>query len=457
MRKILLLLLTCLVAACAADLSAAQPKRTSKSVKKERRMTANEVERTRKQITQNTNETRRQLNRLQSLTAEAGRCEKSIAELNRRIAGLDSRIKAMDDSIGQMENDLSVMRNAYARNLRDMRSRRQLMSELALIFSSRTFTEAYRRHRYLIEFERWQKDKTVRIRQLAADIAARRENVAETRRRQAEALASLSAEKQRLSANRDETEKVVSDLRRQGSSLKKVLSEKQQQLKRLDDELDRIIAEEARKAEEARRAEEARLAEEARRKAEEARRAAQQKQQPDNNGPEAKPAEKPASKPAAAEKEKPAAKPVQSQGEIIAMSGSFEANKGKMPMPVTGKCAIVSHFGLNSHPDVSNIKINNSGIDIEASQGAAARAVFDGVVSSVFRVSGYQNVVMLRHGNYLTVYAGIDTLAVKKGDKVKAGQSLGTVYADSDDNGRCVLHFEVRRERAKLNPEEWLR
>ena len=117
----------------------------------------------------------------------------------------------------------------------------------------------------------------------------------------------------------------------------------------------------------------------------------------------------------------------------------------------------LSHFGLNSHHEVSTVKINNSGIDIETPQGASARAVFDGEVSSVFHVSGYQNVVMLRHGNYLTVYAGIDSLAVKKGDKVKAGQTIGAIYSDPDDGNRTVLHFEVRRERAKLNPEDWVK
>lgn len=463
MRKFLLLLLACLTLACATDISAAKPQRTSKSIKKERRLTAGEVERTRKQIKQNAGETRRQLNRLQSLAAEAGRCEKSIAGLNSRIAELDRRIKAIDDSIAVMEHNLSVLRTSYADNLRDMRSRRQLMSELAMIFSSRTFTEAYRRHRYLLEFEHWQKDKTVRIHRLSAEIAQRRNTAAEARQRQAEALEALSKEKRRLDANREETEKVVDGLKRQGSSLKKVLDEKQRQLKRLDEELDRIIAEEARKAEEARRAEEARLAAEAKRKAEEARRAEEAKRQeaeragkPNSGDKTDKKAADKAPQPAK-ETPKKASEQSPAKSENIALSGSFEANKGKLPAPVTGSYAVVSHFGLNSHPDVASIKINNSGIDIEASQGAVARAVFDGTVSSVFRVSGYQNVVMLRHGNYLTVYAGIDDLSVKKGDKVKAGQALGTVHADPDDNDRRILHFEVRRERAKLNPEDWIR
>jgi septal ring factor EnvC (AmiA/AmiB activator) len=78
-------------------------------------------------------------------------------------------------------------------------------------------------------------------------------------------------------------------------------------------------------------------------------------------------------------------------------------------------------------------------------------------VTSVFRIDGYQNVVILRHGEYLTVYAGLDNIAVRKGDKVKTGQRLGHIYSDADDGERPVLHFELRREKQKLNPSEWVK
>jgi septal ring factor EnvC (AmiA/AmiB activator) len=83
--------------------------------------------------------------------------------------------------------------------------------------------------------------------------------------------------------------------------------------------------------------------------------------------------------------------------------------------------------------------------------------VFDGTVSSVFFMPGYQNIVIVRHGEYLTVYAGLGSLSISKGSKVKAGSDIGTVYSDPDDGGRTVLHFEVRREREKLNPLDWVR
>jgi len=139
------------------------------------------------------------------------------------------------------------------------------------------------------------------------------------------------------------------------------------------------------------------------------------------------------------------------------LTGSFTDNKGRLLFPVAGQYKIVGIFGRTSHPDLSRVEVNNSGIDIEVPAGAKARAVFDGEVSSVFRVNGYHNVVMLRHGSYLTVYAGIDRLDVRKGDKVKAGQTLGSIFTDADDDNRTILHFEVRREREKLNPTDWVK
>lgn len=124
---------------------------------------------------------------------------------------------------------------------------------------------------------------------------------------------------------------------------------------------------------------------------------------------------------------------------------------------MAGKYRIVSGFGRTKHPSMPGVEIQNSGIDIEAVGAGQARAVFDGEVTSVFRIDGYQNIVILRHGEYLTVYAGLDRIAVRKGDKVKASQTLGHIYSDPDDDGRAVLHFELRREKQKLNPAEWVK
>lgn len=125
--------------------------------------------------------------------------------------------------------------------------------------------------------------------------------------------------------------------------------------------------------------------------------------------------------------------------------------------PVTGSYRIVAHFGTFSHAELSKVKVNNTGIDIEAQPGASARAVFDGEVTRIFVVEGYHNVVLVRHGEYITVYCGLANVSVAKGSKVKAGQTLGSIFVDSADSNRTLLHFEVRHERSTLNPEEWLK
>ena len=126
-------------------------------------------------------------------------------------------------------------------------------------------------------------------------------------------------------------------------------------------------------------------------------------------------------------------------------------------MPVDGPAMIVSRFGRHTHKDFAKVEVQNNGIDIETVPGASAVAVYPGVVSMVIVMDGFQNVVLVRHGEYLTVYAGITDLAVRKGQEVSAGQRLGKVYTDAAAAGRSRLHFEVRKEKEKLNPEEWLR
>ena len=140
----------------------------------------------------------------------------------------------------------------------------------------------------------------------------------------------------------------------------------------------------------------------------------------------------------------------------VQLTGTFESNKGKLLFPVNGSYKIVRGFGIQRHPDLKYIKTNNGGIDIEVPEGGVARAVFAGKVSAIFRQPGFNNIVMVRHGSYITIYANLSSISVKKGDEVKIGQSIGQIYSDPDDNHRSILHFEIRKEREKLNPELWL-
>lgn len=121
-------------------------------------------------------------------------------------------------------------------------------------------------------------------------------------------------------------------------------------------------------------------------------------------------------------------------------------------MPITGPYVIVGRYG--KYTVSKNVHLDNKGIDIRGKAGAKARAIFDGEVSAVFKYNGMNN-VLVRHGNYISVYCNLSTVTVTKGSRVKTKEEIGTIQKDS--SGDVVLHFQLRKETTKLNPEVWLR
>ena len=135
------------------------------------------------------------------------------------------------------------------------------------------------------------------------------------------------------------------------------------------------------------------------------------------------------------------------------LSGSFEKNKGILPVPITGPYVIVGHYGQYQVSGLKNVRLDNKGIDIKGKEGANARAIFDGEVSAIFQYNGLNN-VLVRHGSYISVYCNLSSVRVKKGSPVRTRDILGEIYTDQE--GNAVLHFQLRKETAKLNPEQWL-
>lgn len=449
MRKLAVIILAAWALAVGAP--DALGKRTSKDVRAEKQQTEKQVARTKKQMADNDRETRRQLSRLELIKAEMALRADTIRALQARLDSVGAAINVMNDSIARLVEREESLRDSYARTLRSIRSRRQAMSDLSFIFSAGSFTQAWRRMRYLGEVA---SAGTKQAKQLAAaktDVEAARESLEALRTDQAAALRRHNAAQAALRTEQASADNLVANLKKQGKSLQRELDRRQRQAQSLDRELDRIIANE--QAEERRRQEELRRAEEeARKKAEaEARRKAEEDKKKGGKPAEGKPEPKPVEPPKPAPKPEYAAEAEKSRK----LTGSFVSNKGRLLFPVEGKYTIISNFGTNEMPELSRVKVDNLGIDIETPQGAAARAVFEGVVSSIFRLDGYKNIVMVRHGEYLSVYAGIDALAVKKGDKVKTGQRLGTITT-VPDRDRARLHFEIRHETKKLNPTDWV-
>ncbi len=443
--------------------------RTSATVKKEQEENKKRIELARQQLSENRRRTSRQLNALNSLNGQILKQTADIEQLSQSISTLDSLSKGISDTIRILESDVARLRGNYAGSLRRQRNARQGLSAAALVFSSESFYQAYKRLGYIRQLEKWRNNKTERLRKSVELLDLKRAGLIDLRKKHAIAVNNLNSGKRILQDKKKQAERLVASLKKENAGLEAELKDRQKRQRALDAELDRIINEEIQRAEAERRAIE---------KAEAERRAAEQaaavqagsRRQPDKSDPSGtgqpdkkttpdgdditkKPVESPViSRPSAAErqfKEKADAK--------RKLTGSFEKNKGRLLFPVAGSYNVVGTFGRSRHANLAKVEIENSGVDIETTPGTDARAVFDGTVSSIFYMDGYHNIVMVRHGEYLTVYTNLDRLAVKKGDKVKAGQKLGHIFSDGNDDNRTILHFEVRKERTKLNPLDWVK
>lgn len=469
-----------------SDMSGAKlRKRTVTGIKKEQRDNKRAIKQTAQQLEANAKNTERTLNALNSLNAEIQIQERNIRRLEQQIDSADRQIAIVSDSITRLDENLKGLRDTYAKAVRQTETgQRAVSSKLAFIFSANSFKQAYRRSRYLKEFSAWRARKSAQISQMQTELNEKKAKLDKVRASRADKLASLNSSRAELKQRQSETSEMVAELKQKGSSLKRVLKEREAKAKALDRELERLIAEEQRRQEEElRRQEEERLRLEAeqKRQAEEKQRAAEEQKKKDSEqkptsgkdkkkdkkDKNAKPAneskpkqeQKPSTEIKPAEKPKPqtTTKPHATAESTKKLTGTFESNKGKLLFPVTGKYKIVRPFGRHKHPDLPYVVTDNSGIDIEAEPGSEARAIFDGKVSAIFHQPGYNTIVMIRHGKYLTIYANLTDIMVKNGEELHQGQPIGKIYADPDDGNRSILHFEIRREKEKLNPSLWVK
>ena len=410
--------------------------RSADKIKKEQSTTQRKISETSKRITTTDKELKRQLNSLNSLNADIRQQDATVHRLRTHIDSLGTAITSTSDSIAILESNLNDLRTAYAKALRSLQPSAGEMDAIAFVFSAGSFSEAYSRVRYLNRFSEWRRRKAADIDQAIDRISPRRQHLTGLRHQQDKACRQAEEARRSLSLKQNESEKLVTNLRRQGTQLKAELARQKKQAQALDRELDRIIA-----------AEQQRIArEEAARKAKEAKNTKTTTRTTSSDTPSAR-----AIASSRAETRSAATT------SATQLSGSFSANKGQLLFPVSGRYKIVRQFGRQPHPTQRHVVTDNSGIDIEVPTGTSARAVFDGTVSAIFRQDGFNTIVMLRHGKYLTVYAGLSACNVRQGQHIKAGHLLGSIHSDPADDNRTILHFEVRDERQKLNPILWVK
>lgn len=430
------------IAVCALALTLTLTAQNVDDLRKNKERAETQLRETNRALQKNLKNARSILNELDLINAEIKDRNKVIRRLNNEISALNRKQREMNDSIYLLQKELNAKKASYAKAIQGMGRRRTDYDALMFIFSAQSLNQSYRRMRYLKEYSRWRKREAAGILEQQQELKKKQQRLKEIVEERKQVVAERAEEADKLKLQQNEKRRFVSSLKNKEKSLRAEMKKQQSQIDALDRKIEAIIAEEARKA-----AERARAEAEA-----EARRLAEQKAKEQGlpqNGAEKPKETKPDTKPAIPE----GYKMPRADREL---SGSFAKNKGKLPFPVAGHYRIVGHFGLHKHPEFKYLDKNNLGIDIETLPGTKARAVFNGTVARVFSFGGATKALMIRHGEYYTVYTGLIEVYVKAGDKISAGQDLGLIYSDPQDNKRTRLSFQIRKESEKLDPEQWL-
>lgn len=350
------------------------------------------------------------------------------------IKALDRETARLEKQIVELNKELEIRKDKYANAIKSVMNKRQSENKIFFILSGKSFGEALRRMQYLKQYSKVQKSQANEIKEKNAELAQKKEEVQKAKEERRKTLMAIRDEQSKLIAEERNRTTEMSKAQGKQKELQKELQEKQRQANRLNSEIERLIAEEV-----ARQERERRLAEERRRKEQEKEKA-KAKTKDDKAAPVTKPIEE---------------EPLIADVETFNLSKNFVANKGRLPMPVTGTATIVSSFGVHKHSEW-NVSTNSSGIDIQAQRNSDIRSIFDGEVSRIIAFPGYNNCVILRHGDYYTFYANIINVYVKKGQRVKTGDALGKIYTDSD-TGIASMHFQLWNKTTKLDPAPWLK
>ena len=413
-----------------------------RELEKQRKAALAEIEMTSHLLDETRQTARNSLNRLNLLSKQILSRKQVISLLNQEIGEIDKQIAASRRNISQLERELGNKRQNYGKSVQSIYKRRSSQDKLLFILSADNFALSLRRMRYLREYADWQKKQASEIIGKQKEIAGKQKELEKTRAEKNALLGAREDESRKLQTEESSQKEEVQQLNQKQKQLQADLKKKKQQADALNRQIEKQIAEEIARAEaeaKAARAERNRLARE--------KAAASGKKVPETK-PEADPV-----------REERVADTKGGYAMTKAekrLSDDFASNKGRLPYPVSGRHTIVAAFGEQQHQELKYVRTNNSGIDIQTAPGTDARAVFNGEVTRVFVVPGYNNSVIVRHGNYLTVYSNLSQVYVKAGDKVSTRQAIGKIFTDTEDGNATILHFQLWKEKTKLNPAPWL-
>ena len=422
-------------------------------LEQERKQLLRSIEASDKKLQQLRRDTRSEEQTLRTVQAQVAQRRQVVAVLGSEVSGLQARIDTLSGHIGRLHRREGALLLRFRAALMQLQRIDTHVDPMLFVLSSKDPAEARQRQRFLSRYSTAVREASLALRATRSEIEATKAEVGRTHSEKEQLLSLREAEKKKLEVEEQQRSAQVKTLQGKQQILAQDLSKQQRKVEDLDRKIQaqveaEILAAQRRAAELQRRREEA-----LRRREEARRRQAQRAESPTPPPPPPPP-------PAEDEpEERRAATPggYAMDANERALASSFAQNKGRLPSPIRGSYSILRTFGVHQHSEHSRVQVNSSGVDFGLNGDSRAYAVFSGVVSRVFMIPGYGTAVILRHGNYLTVYANLSSVAVSTGARVSTGQSIGSVGASPDGSSGRLLHFQLWHERSKLNPLAWIR
>lgn len=331
--------------------------------------------------------------------------EKLIIAINAEIDDLSKSINQNTEDVKRLNEELAQLKEEYGKMVYYAYKNQNSSDRMMFIFSAESFNQAYQRLKYLQYYSSYRKSQAVLIEQTKDTLSATIHELESQKGDKQNLIANQKKEAQQLAREKSRKQSTIDNLSKKEKDLRASLRKKQRESTRLNKSIQNIIAEEI--------------------------------------------------KLAAAKKdaEKRTASIAMTPDEHI-VSSNFYSNKGKLPWP-SARGIISSTFGEHSHPVLKKVRIQNNGIDILTTRGQNARSIFDGTVISVRTLTNNNQAVIIRHGEYFTVYTNLRNVLVRQGDVVKTKQEIGSILTDNS-SAKTELHFEIWKGKSLLNPASWI-
>ena len=416
-------------------------------LKRKKEKLENIIKQTSNQLKETKKNKQSYLNQVNILNKQITARQELISSINLQMNEIDNESLKTRDSISKLVKSLESLKKEYSQMVYQAFKSRNEQNMLMFIFSSKSFNQAYLRIKYLQQYTSFRKQQASKIMNITRSLSLKLSFLESQKQEKMQLLTSKESEKVKLNSEKEEQNNSINQLSQKEKTLLKTLRTNEQAVQNLQNAIERIIAEEIKRTIELKRAIETKKRNDL------ASKLSAKTSRNKASGRESSPTETSRTEASSNEKTNNAFVYSLSSDEK-SLSSSFENNRGRLPWPVE-KGTITDYFGEQPHAELKGIMIKNNGINIETSPGANAKVIFDGIVTGVISIPNLNNVVIIRHGEFLSVYSNLKNVSIAKGEKVKTHQSLGMIQTDPSTN-KTKIHFEIWKGKVLLNPIGWI-